>query len=171
MTFSLSRTGWIKMLGRMAAHAAIVLVTISSPLLARAQELIYKEDFNTDGEAAGRYTATGHDVYELVRILNELNNGDQKGPISWARNTEVSFVGIPNIPARRMIFTLRPGTDATAFTPDLLKLVDSSINWLLEGKKNATIQAFNWAEVKLIMTRDKGSYPTNPGMLESRRLV
>lgn len=104
-----------------------------------AQELIYQEGFNSDGEAAGRYTTTGHDVYEQTRILGELGNADQKGPIYWARNTEVSFVGVPNIPARRMIFTLRMGTDLSAFTPELLKLLDSSIAWLLEGKTSVTI--------------------------------
>ncbi len=118
---------------------AITAALAFSPGTFLAQELIYREDFNTDGEAAGRYTTTGHDVYEPVRILGELLNGDQKGPIYWARNTEVSFVGVPNIPARRMIFTLRPGTDATAFTEDLMKLWDSSVNWLLEGKKNAIV--------------------------------
>ena len=105
----------------------------------RAQELIYKEDFNDDGEAKGRYTTTGHDVYEVDRIRSVLNNADQRGPIYWARNTEVSFVGIPNIPARRMIFTWKPGTDPAAVTEDMLKLFDSSVNWLLEGKKAAKI--------------------------------
>ncbi|MBI4658580.1 MAG: hypothetical protein HY735_06980 [Verrucomicrobia bacterium] len=104
-----------------------------------AQELIYKEDFNTDGEAAGRYTTTGKAVYEPDKIRSELNNADQRGPIYWERSSAISFVGVPNIPARRMIFTWRPGTDPAAVTEDLLKLVDSSINWLLEGKKNVKI--------------------------------
>jgi hypothetical protein len=106
-----------------------------------AQELIYQEGFNTDGDPS-RYTTTGHDVFELPRIFAELaapNNTDQKGPIYWARNTEVSFVGVPNIPARRMIFTMRPGTDPAAFTPDLVKLLNTSINWLLEGKTKAVV--------------------------------
>lgn len=43
---------------------------------ASAQELIYQEDFESDGEAANppRYTTVGRDVYEVDRIRNELNN-------------------------------------------------------------------------------------------------
>src|SRR5881396_732644 len=136
------------------AGGAIVLATGWLAWPAGAQTVIYKGDFNTDGEAAGRYTTTGHDVYEPARILGELMNADQKGPIYWARNTEVSFVGIPNIPARRMIFTLRPGTDETAFTEDLLKLFDSSVKWLLEGKTNATVSVSpNVASIGILSNR------------------
>src|SRR5882724_7306232 len=74
-----------------------------------AQTLIYQEGFNSDGETnvPPRYTTTGRDVYEVPRIQSERNNFDQKGPIYWAHNFNVSFAGVPNIPARRMIFTWR----------------------------------------------------------------
>jgi len=107
-------------------------------------QLIYQEGFNTDGSTANptRYSFTGHDVFEVPRIQSELSNYDQKGPMYWAHNFESSFVGIPeNTPARRMIFTWR-GTDTTTATEDLLKLFDSSVDWLLNGKKNAKIVVF-----------------------------
>ncbi len=107
---------------------------------AQGQELLYQEGFNDDGSAANpaRYTFTGRDVYEVPRIQTELGNYDQKGPIYWAHNFNVSYVGNPTIPARRMIFTWR-GVDATTASEDLLKLFDASVKWLLNDKANATI--------------------------------
>ena len=141
---------------RVGQLGALVLALGFLALSSLAQTLIYQEGFNSDGETnvPPRYTTGGHDVYEPDRILSELLNADQKGPIYWARNTEVSFVGIPNIPARRMIFTLRPGTDETAFTEDLLKLFDSSVKWLLEGKTNATVSVSpNVAAIGILSNR------------------
>jgi len=127
-----------------ARHAGRVVATILAlrflALSAFAQTLIYQEGFNTDGETnvPPRYTTTGRDVYEVPRIQSERNNFDQKGPIYWAHNFNVSYAGVPNIPARRMIFTWR-GTDGAAAPEDLLKLFDSSVSWLLAGKANARI--------------------------------
>lgn len=104
------------------------------------QELLYQEGFNTDGEAANpkRYTMTGRDLYEPQRIRDQLANFDQRGPIYWEHSFNVSFTGNPDIPAKRAIYGWR-GTDASAATEDFLKLFDSTIDWLLGGKKNATI--------------------------------
>jgi hypothetical protein len=115
---------------------------MASATLAPAQELIYQEAFNTDGETNNppRYTTTGRAKFEVPAIQTEIGNFDQKGPIYWAHNFEVSFAGNPNIPARRMMLTW-PGVDTSAATPALLELIDSSINWLLNGKTNATIVA------------------------------
>jgi len=106
----------------------------------QAQTLIYQEGFNNDGETNSppRYTTVGRNVFEVPRIQSEIGNFDQKGPLYWAHNFEVSYAGIPNIPARRMVFTWRTAAEAAA-TEDLLKLFDSSVDWLLNGKKNATI--------------------------------
>ena len=108
---------------------------------ARGQTLIYQEGFNTDGETnvPPRYTTTGREIYDVPRIQTELGNYDQKGPIYWAHNFQVSFVGNPNIPARRMIFTWRTDLLGGAASSNLLQLVGSSVNWLLNGKTNATI--------------------------------
>jgi hypothetical protein len=48
-------------------------------------------------------------------------------------------VGNPDIPARRMIFTWRTDPLGGAASSNLLQLFDSSVNWLLNGKANATI--------------------------------
>ncbi|MCI0538550.1 MAG: PA14 domain-containing protein [Verrucomicrobiales bacterium] len=104
--------------------------------------ILAQEGFNSDGEAdtPPRYTTTGRDVYGVERIETELTRFDQKGPIFWAHNFDVPFVGIPHIPARRMIFTWQTDV-AGAASPDLLQLFDSSVSWLLNGKVNATVVA------------------------------
>jgi hypothetical protein len=132
--------------GRVVRTGAVALALGWFALSAGAQTLIYQEGFNSDGETnvPPRYTTTGRDVYEVPRIQSELapldaTLWDQKGPIYWAHNFNVSYVGIPNIPARRMIFTWRTDPAGAAASTDLLQLFDSSINWLLNGKANATI--------------------------------
>ena len=102
---------------------------------ATGQTLLYQEGFNTDGEAATpkRYATVGRDVFEVPRIQSELGNYDQKGPIFWGHSFDVSYVGNPAIPARRMILTWRAADTSTA-TEDVLKLIDSSVDWLLAGK-------------------------------------
>lgn len=112
-----------------------------------AQTLIYQEGFNDDGEAANppRYTTTGRDVWELSRIFGNPpldTASSQRGPIYWAHNFEVSFVGIPNIPARRMMFTWSGSNDVGNTTEAFLKLWDSSVKWLLDGKANATVMVY-----------------------------
>jgi hypothetical protein len=120
---------------------AVLLLAGWMPFSVSGQTLIYQEGFNTDGETnvPPRYTTTGRDVYEVPRIQAELGNYDQKGPIYWAHNFQVSYVGIPPIPARRMIFTWRTDVLGGAASTNLLQLFGSCINWLLKGKTNATI--------------------------------
>jgi hypothetical protein len=118
--------------------AATAVIGAQGPLL--AQEVLLQEGFNTDGEASSpkRYTMTGRGLYEPDRIRAELNNFDQKGPIYWEHSFKVSYTGNPNIPARRAIFGWR-GTDAGGATEDLFKVFDSTVNWLLNNKKAATV--------------------------------
>jgi hypothetical protein len=107
-----------------------------------AQQLIYQESFNDDGEAATpkRYTTTGRAVYEIPRIRSELNNTDQLGPIYWAHNFEVSFVGVPApTPARRLIFVWDAAIDANTASPEILALWDSSVKWMLNNKAAAKV--------------------------------
>ncbi len=120
--------------------AASLAVAAGASGALQAQELLLQEGFNTDGEASNprRYTMTGRDVYEPDRIRSVLGNFDQKGPIYWDHNFKVSFVGNPSIPGRRAIFGWR-GTDATGATEDLMKLFDSTVGWLLAGKRNAKV--------------------------------
>ncbi len=117
--------------------AATAVCSLSTAL---AQEVLLQEGFNTDGTLANppRYILTGREVYEPDRIRSELANFDQKGPIYWDHSFKVSFTGNPDIPGRRAIFGWR-GTDASGASEDLMKLFDSTIDWLLKGKKNARI--------------------------------
>lgn len=158
---------------RTVRTTAIALALGWFALSASAATLIYQEGFNSDGETnvPPRYTTTERAVYEVPRIQTELNNFIQKGPIYWAHNFNVSYVGIPNIPARRMIFTWRTDAAGAAASPDLLQLFDSSVNWLLNGKTNATIvvnpngAALNELAARLtaaghtVVDDDIGTYP------------
>jgi hypothetical protein len=108
-----------------------------------AAETLLQEGFNTDGTTSGRYTMTGRDVYEVPRIIADLSNYDQKGSLYWDHSFNVSFVGNPNIPARRAMFAWRTDPAGGAATEDLLALWDSTVDWLLAGKKNATV-VVNW---------------------------
>ena len=121
----------------------LALVALAVPL--SAAELLHQEGFNTDGSIANppRYTFIGKDIYEVDRIQSELGNYDQKGPLYWAHNFEVSFVGNPNIPGRRAIFTWK-STDPFAglATPDLLELWEATVDWLTTNKANATIVVY-----------------------------
>jgi hypothetical protein len=85
-----------------SAHWLIAITTCATQSL--VAETLLQEGFNTDGTTSGRYTMTGRDVYEVSRIQSDLNNFDQKGPIYFEHNFNVSFVGIPPIPARRAIW-------------------------------------------------------------------
>src|SRR5688572_445904 len=131
----------MKQLRPLLMNAALVSAIALSIAPLPAAELIYQEGFNTDGStnATPRYTFTGKDVYEVPRIQSEIGNFDQKGPIYWAHNFEVSYVGNPTIPARRVIFTWKPDAAAPAATTELLQLWDSTVAWLLTNKPNATV--------------------------------
>jgi hypothetical protein len=141
MTRPFCRTSRFPSLARTIAQvAAIAIVTSYCASSARAQ-LIYQEGFNDDGEKANppRYTTTGRDVFEVPRIISDLQNVDQKGPIYWAHNFEVSFVGIPAIPARRMLFAWNGANDTSTASQDFLNLFLSSVKWMLKDKTNAII--------------------------------
>ncbi len=103
------------------------------------QEVLFQETFETDGDGS-RYTVEGGDVYELDRIISELGNADQQGPVYWARNTEVSFVGVPApTPARRGVMAWHHTIPADDVTEDFLTFFDSVVDWLTGGKAGATI--------------------------------
>lgn len=127
---------------RIRALRAVLLASAAAGISTAAfGQLLYQEGFNDDGSKANppRYSFTGNDVFEVPRIQSELSNYDQKGPLYWSHNFETTFVGVPEIPGRRMTFTWRPGTDPSTVTEDLLQLWDSSVAWLLNGKANARI--------------------------------
>ena len=136
----------------LTALPSILALGLTTP----AAELVYQEGFNNDGSTSAppRYTFIGKDVFEVPRIQSELSNYDQKGPLYWAHNFEASFVGNPNIPGRRAMFTWRSDPAGGAATEDLLKLWDSIVGWLTTNKANATIVVNpNAASINELATR------------------
>jgi len=126
---------------RQAKALAVCALTALGALSSPAQELIYQEDFETDGEAANpqRYTTVGKDVYEIDRKA-ELNNQDQLGPVFFAHNNEVSFVGVPGVTlGRRMVMAWDLAISSAEASPAMLELYDSGVKWLLNNKAKAKI--------------------------------
>lgn len=108
-----------------------------------AQPVLLQEDFNTDGATANpaRYTITGGFRSESPHNADEVSGpADQTGPVYWARNTEVSFAGVPAPTKGRRALLVWDGAiamgDASA---DLLKLVANTVKWLGKDKANAAI--------------------------------
>ena len=119
----------------------LAAVLLGSGVSLHAQTVLFQEGFETDG-AGTRYTVTGGDAYEVPRIQSELNIQDQLGPIYWARNTEVSFVGVPGAtPERRALLywhhTIDPS--ATPISAEFLDLFESTVNWLTRNKTSGTV--------------------------------
>lgn len=112
-------------------------------LSAPAQQLIYQEGFNTDGELGTnpRYTTTGRGAYEANQITWRA---DQLGPIYWAHNFEVSFVGVPGPTAgRRALMAWDPAiADAASISDKTWQLMLGTIKWLAKDKANATVIAY-----------------------------
>jgi hypothetical protein len=115
-------------------RATLLALVIGLFAPALCAQLIYQESFETDG-AGTRYTVEGKGF---------VADSGAGGPAFWTHNFEVTkagkVVGIPAVsPARRAIFLWNHGLNPAAVTPDAFKLVDATINWLLNGKKSAKI--------------------------------
>ena len=125
--------------------ATLVAVTVCFVAPSTAQQLIYQENFNTDGEAANpkRYTTTGREVYTVDRLKAEVDPATQQlGPVYWAHNFDVpnSFVGVPApTPARRAIVAWDSAITADAVSPQMRSVLTGTFNWLLNNKANAKV--------------------------------
>ncbi|MCI0534255.1 MAG: hypothetical protein L0Z50_03400, partial [Verrucomicrobiales bacterium] len=134
---------WHLIIPRHLLRATMVAVIIAvTNLAAPAQELIYQEDFESDGEAANpqRYTTIGREAFEVDRIQSELSILDQLGPIYFAHNNEVSYTGVPApTGGRRMVMAWDLAITEADTSPEMLALFDSAIKWLLNNKTGAKI--------------------------------
>ncbi len=105
----------------------------------RAEELLYREDFNTEGEGT-RYTVEGRGFVPKNGQVVPVPAGTSY----WARNVDVvaqgEVVGVPfPAPARRAIILFNHGLDPTFLTDDGKKLVDATLKWLTDGKQNLVV--------------------------------
>ncbi len=113
-----------------------------------AAEVLHVEDFNTDGSVGPnpRYTVIGGFKSEPPHDPgNVAAAGDQIGPVYWARNTEVSYVGVPAPTAGRRALlawdgAIAPGSaDTLGGSPELFRLVENTVKWLARDKPNASV--------------------------------
>ena len=101
-------------------------------------QLIYTEDFNTDGDGT-RYTTRGRG---LVLLSIE---GNQE-PSYWTHSSDVTkageVVGVV-VPAagRRAALTFQSAVPEALLTPDGLKLIDNTIKWLTGDKKGKVVMS------------------------------
>lgn len=119
---------------RRIAFQTLAIAFVIAGTWANAQEVLLKEDFNTDG-AGPRYTLEGRGV---------VPDSGAGGPAFWAHNFDVTKigkpVGVPAVaPARRAIFLWNHNLDPSTATPAALELIDSTVNWLIRNKASARI--------------------------------
>ena len=114
----------------------IVLAAATVALIpsGQSQSLLYKEDFNTDGEGT-RYTTQGGGF---------VPGAETTGPAYWGRNVGVTamnkVVGVPApAPARRAAIVFNHNLVAGAITPDAIKLFDNTVRWLTDGKAKLNV--------------------------------
>ncbi|MBI4661769.1 MAG: hypothetical protein HY735_23350 [Verrucomicrobia bacterium] len=119
---------------RLQRLAALALAAVTFSQAAYSQTLLYKEDFNTNGEGS-RYSTEGGGVVPGLETT---------GPAYWARNVDVlaigKVVGVPApAPAKRAILVYHHNLPSTTLTPEALKLIDATIKWLTDGKAKLKI--------------------------------
>ena len=128
---------------------------------AGAQEILFQETFETDG-SDDRYTIEGGAVYELVDIQSDLSiNQDMAGPIYWARNTEVSFVGVPApVPAKRAIMSWSNTITEDDVTDDFKAFFLDAVKWMAGGGKKVLFSPppMNDGELVLVAILENNGY-------------
>lgn len=102
-------------------------------------QLLYTEDFNTNGEGT-RYFSEGQGVVNKNGQVVPVPGG----PSYWARNTDVvakgEVVGVPfPAPAKRAVMLFNHQLDPGFLTGDGKKLIDATIKWLTDGKAKMTV--------------------------------
>jgi len=114
----------------------LVALAVAAPAGLSGAETLFQEGFNTDGNGT-RYTLEGGGVYEHSAVTWR---SDQDGPLYWARNTDVSFVGVPGAtPARRALLTYHASIDPSLLTDNFWTLFDATVAWLTKGKTSGNV--------------------------------
>ena len=115
-----------------------LLLTGAGQALA-ASNIIYTEDFNTEGEGT-RYTVEGRGFVPKNGQVTPVPAGTSY----WGRNTDVvakgEVVGVPfPAPARRVTMLFNHGLDPASLTADGKKLLDATIKWLTNSKQKMVV--------------------------------
>lgn len=104
-----------------------------------AEEILFQEDFNTDGEGT-RYTSAGRFVSETDDHTANGVSVDQVGPVYWGHSSEISLVGVPGpTAARRAVISWYHELTADDVTQDAFEMIDATIAWLTEDKANLRV--------------------------------
>lgn len=126
-TARLSR--WPLRLAAMAAAVGAIQINVQS-------QLLYTEDFNTDGEGT-RYTSRGRG---LVLLTVE---GNQEAAY-WTHSSDVTKSGeivgvVVPAAARRAAIVFQSAVPESMLTPEGLKLIDNTIKWLSGDKPGKVV--------------------------------
>jgi len=120
----------------LAAASLCILVPL------KAQELIWQETFESDGEGSRYDTFGTNGAYNLDEFVDNGINTSQLGPVFFARTVEgrPSIVGVDGpTPARRIHLVWHNSIASENVTEDFLTHFDHLITWLTEGRSTGTI--------------------------------
>lgn len=107
-----------------------VVAALGSPSLGQFK-MIYQEGFNDDGDGE-RYTMEGR-----------FNETYENGPAMWEHNLNVDVIGLPALAAEKRAAILWTSSLIDAdFTEDSLAIWENLIDYMIDGKEEATIGFF-----------------------------
>ena len=121
---------------RTTLPVAASLLLLATTSQRSSAELLYTENFNTNGDGI-RYTTRGTGVVLLTV------EGNQE-PAYWNRSTEVTNLGeiigvVVPAAGRRAVLLFQSAVPATVLTPEALMLIDNTVKWLTRNTQGNVI--------------------------------
>ncbi len=120
---------------------SVLAALIGMASVTQAQEVLWQETFETDGEGS-RYVTEGAGSFEVAEFADNGVPDNQAGPVYWTRVVDgtPSLVGVPApTPERRIVMAWGSGIVEDDITDAFWTHFDAVTDWLLRGKSNATI--------------------------------
>lgn len=125
------------------SSAALVAISGAFMINASSQEILFEENFETDG-AGSRYEVGQGDVFSPERLFDELGDNSQTQAVYWSRNTDVAPTGDPvgveaPTPEKRAVMAWNSGIAEDAVSEEFLGFFGGVVNWLTGGASNPTV--------------------------------
>lgn len=117
----------------------LALAVFFSSSISQAQ-ILFQESFESNG-AGSRYSIIDGLVSEPAdHAANGVADSQAPGPVYFAHNFEVSFVGV-RVPAaaRRAVMTWHHGIPADAISDETKAALGATLDWLTDGRSSKTV--------------------------------